>query len=153
MSVQLSYGGISWRLPKRRKLKGVRNDLRKAMKKRSPLTVTLDGGETLIINGAGLGYVLVFDDKSDPSSAPASLWNHASVTSGYASDSASAISASPGSVISTFPGSVISTFPGSVISTFPGSVISSGTGSVISSGTGSVISGQPISVISWWYGR
>lgn len=116
MPVQLSYGGISWKLPKRRTLKSIQDDIQKAMKDREPLSVTLDGGETLILNGAGLNYVLLFDDKGDPSRAPSSAFDLGSVISSYASDSASVISAY------TYPGSVISSGGDSVIQ--PGSVIS-----------------------------
>jgi hypothetical protein len=117
MPVQLSYGGISWKLPKRKTLKSIQDDIRKAMKDRSPLSVTLDGGETLILNGAGLGYVLLFDDKGDLGRAPSSVFDFGSVISSYGSDSASVISASPASVISSGTGSVISSWRGG-----PGSV-------------------------------
>ena len=116
MPVQLSYGGISWKLPKSKTLKSIQDDIQKAMKDREPFSVTLDGGETLILNGAGLNYVLLFDDKGDPSRAPSSAFDFGSVISSYASDSASVISAYPGSVISSGGDSVISVQPASVIS-------------------------------------
>jgi hypothetical protein len=134
MPVHLSYGGVFWRLPTERTPESIQDDIKKAMEDSSPLSVTLDGGETLILNGARLGHVLVFDDKGDPNRAPTSFWNLATL-------------------IGANPASGIRVNPASVISSGIESVISSGTESVISSGMGSVISGHPASVtISWTAG-
>jgi hypothetical protein len=148
MPVQLSYGGISWKLPKRRTLKSIQDDIKKAMKDRSPLSVPLDGGETLILNGAGLNYVLVFDDKGDPSRAPSSVFDYAGVISGYASDTG-VISAYPGSATSSGTEGVISAYPGRATSSGTEGVISAYPGRAISSGTDGVISVQPGRVVIW----
>ena len=118
MPVQLSYGGASWRLPEEWTLERLQDEIKQAMNDRSALPLTLDGGQTLILNGALLGYVVAFDDHGDPSVAPSS-WSQGSMTS-----------SGTGSVISAYPGSVISSYPSSVISSYPGSVISSGAGSI-----------------------
>jgi hypothetical protein len=128
MPVQLSYGGVFWRLPKEWTLESIQENIKKAMTDRSPLSIDLDGGATLILNSARLGYVVVFDDQGDPSKAPAS-WNQDSmVSSGRANVISTNPYTNPYSVISSGE-SVISSGE-SVISYNPNSVISSGAGSI-----------------------
>ena len=149
MAVQLSYGGVSWRLPKEWTLESIRDDIKNAMDDRSALSIDLGEGETLILNPHLAGPRGGLGRPGRPEQGPLVVGPR---RHGQLGDRErhqvlprephrlrerechqlrpGQLSYDPGSVISYNPGSVISYNPGSVISYNPGSVISSGSGSI-----------------------
>jgi hypothetical protein len=62
---RLAYGEFSWELPDEQNLEGLKRKIEKTMKERSVVRVTLKSGD-LILNGATIGYIILFDDAEEP---------------------------------------------------------------------------------------
>jgi hypothetical protein len=95
MSLHLSIGGQYWKLPKRQKPENVSEAIQTAMRERTPLTVRLDDGDTLILNGATLDYVVIFDDLGDPKNAFTNVVDFGSMISNNLATNLSMISSQP----------------------------------------------------------
>jgi hypothetical protein len=95
MSLHLSIGGQYWKLPKRQKLENISEAIQTAMRERTPLSVRLEDGDTLILNGATLDYVVVFDDFGDPKNAFTNVVDLRGMISSNLADSLGMISSQP----------------------------------------------------------
>jgi hypothetical protein len=95
MSIHLSIGGQFWKLPKRQRPENISEAIERAMRERTPLSVRLDDGDTLILNGATLDYVVIFDDLGDPKNAFTNVVDLSSMISSNLATNTGMISSQP----------------------------------------------------------